>query len=153
MNFSIKFPLDVNMQNNPSWNISNFGLCGGSLALNMSQKSERVFWNTKIYWKNKFHRAWAELEMKIYFRIKPWTKYSRKKLKLNDIGFSIDYFTADFSQFCSKTVKICFLDWLSTFPSNPSLWRTSRKVCIILISQVLNRWRTCEATRVFIFWL
>ena len=46
--FSTKFGLDAEVQNRASWNISNLGLCGNSLALNIILKSEWIFWNAKI---------------------------------------------------------------------------------------------------------
>ena len=40
MTFSNKFVLEAKVENSASCNISNLGLCGHSLALNMSLKSE-----------------------------------------------------------------------------------------------------------------
>lgn len=47
--FGSKFVLDTKLQISISWNASKLGLCGNSLALNMSDwVNECVFWNTKI---------------------------------------------------------------------------------------------------------
>ena len=44
--------------------------------------------------------------------------------KLSNMDFSMKCFTADFSHFCSKTVRICLLcGRLSYFPSFPSILR------------------------------
>ena len=56
--------------------------------------------------------------------------------KLSDIGFFSECFTADFSQFCSTTVKTCHLGArLSTFPSIPSISGISMKVPDFLRTQ------------------
>ena len=48
--------------------MSNIGLCGNLLALNMNLKSEGVFLNTKIYRKDKFHRVWVSRDENMFPR-------------------------------------------------------------------------------------
>ena len=51
-----------------------------------------------------------------------------KFTKVSNIGFCMEYFTADFSQFCRTTVKNCLLSCqLKNFTSVPSFPRFSLK--------------------------
>ena len=49
MILTTKFVLDAKVQNTVSWNISKLDLCGNPLALNMSLRSECIFWIIKTY--------------------------------------------------------------------------------------------------------
>ena len=57
-----------------------------------------------------------------------------KTKKLSNVGFSMECFTVDFSQFCHTTVKICFLSSrLSTSTSVPNISEISLKFRNFLI--------------------
>ena len=60
----------------------------------------------------------------------------------------MECFTADFLQFCSTAVEICFLGGrLSTFSSIPSISRIFLKFTKFLRSLAVSRLATREATR------
>ena len=113
--FSAKFVLDAKVQNSASWNVSIFGICGTSLSLNMSLKSEWIFWNTKIYRNGK---KWKYISSDIV----------DKPTKLSNVSFSMEYFTAGFLQIYNATVKITLLVGQPvTFPLVPSISKISLK--------------------------
>ena len=60
-----KFVFVATVQKHASWNISDSGLCGNSLALNLNLTSKWALWNTKIYLIRKFHGVWAETKIKV----------------------------------------------------------------------------------------
>ena len=75
-----------------------------------------------------------------------------KFTKLRNIGFSREYFTADFLQFWSTTVKICLLgSRLVAFPSIPSISDIPLKFYDFLRSKVLSRLATRDTTSIFTF--
>ena len=118
--FSAKFVLDAKVQNSASWNVSIFGICGTSLSLNMSLKSEWIFWNTKIYRNGK---KWKYISSDSIGQ-----NIVDKPTKLSNVGFSMEYFTAGFLQIYNATVKITLLVGQPvTFPLVPSISKISLK--------------------------
>ena len=115
--FSIKFLLDAKVQNSDFWNISNLGLCGSSVDLNMSFKSKWDFPNTKIYRKFEFHGVWVALEMKICFLRQSWKKIVDKFPKLSKIDICLVCSTVDFLQSSNTTVQI----WLWVAGEGPGI--------------------------------
>ena len=55
-----------------------------------------------LNWKVLFNTDFS-----LFLTVQPWTKYCIKFTNLGKIGFSMECFTAYFSQFSSTTVKIC----------------------------------------------
>ena len=74
--------------------------------------------------------GWSELEMKICFLRQPWTKIMYKIHEIKEHGFSMKWFTADFSKHKSTNVQVWVLDdRLSTFPSLSNC-RDFLKICL-----------------------
>ena len=63
-----------------------------------------------------------------FIKLQPWTKYC-SQIQESNIDFPMEYFEADFWQFCCTAVKVYFSGGpLSTFPLIPSISETSLKL-------------------------
>ena len=119
--FSPKFILDSKVENKDFWKISYSGTFCNGLALNINLKSEGAFQTLKSS-ENVKSRGRTELEMKICFLRKYWTKRRRQIHKINKIDFFMESFTADFLQFFLKRRQNLAFGWTAGYSSSkPSI--------------------------------